>query len=150
MWAACGAQAQEKGLVFAHRGGAFEFEENALAAFKGGIGRRVRSFAPAAALVGGENHPAKSAAAIRARIDGGNEWLGVCVDTGWLGTQGVPAPQAVREIGALVRHTHMKDVKAAGAHATCLLGEGVVDVAGTLAGLMLEAGLLRGNTPCAV
>jgi sugar phosphate isomerase/epimerase len=82
-----------------------------------------------------ENHPEKSVAEIRAKIDGGSEWLGVCVDTGWLGTQGVSAPEAIRALGALVRHTHVKDVKAAGAHATCLLGEGVVDVAGALRAL---------------
>ena len=35
-----------------------------------------------------ENHPEKSAAEILAKIGGGNEWLGVCIDMGWLGTQG--------------------------------------------------------------
>ncbi len=82
-----------------------------------------------------ENHPEKSVAEILAKIGGGNEWLGVCVDTGWLGTQGVAAPEAVRALGALVRHTHIKDVKAAGAHDTCLLGEGAVDVAGVMRAL---------------
>lgn len=33
-----------------------------------------------------ENHPEKSAGEILAKIGGGNEWLGVCIDTGWLGT----------------------------------------------------------------
>jgi sugar phosphate isomerase/epimerase len=79
-----------------------------------------------------ENHPEKSVAEILAPIGGGNEWLGVCVDTGWLGTQGVNAPAALRELGPLVRHTHIKDVVAAGGHKTCLLSEGVVDVAGCL------------------
>jgi L-ribulose-5-phosphate 3-epimerase len=79
-----------------------------------------------------ENHPEKSVAEILARIGGGNECLGVCVDTGWLGTQGVPAPEAIRALGKLVRHTHIKDVKAAGAHETCLLGQGAVDVAGVI------------------
>ena len=37
-----------------------------------------------------ENHPEKSAAEILAKIGGGNDWLGVCIDTGWLGTQGAP------------------------------------------------------------
>lgn len=38
------AQAQEKGLVFAHRGGAREFDENTLAAFKGSYEKGLRGF----------------------------------------------------------------------------------------------------------
>jgi glycerophosphoryl diester phosphodiesterase len=38
------AQAQEKGLEFAHRGGAREFEENTLAAFQGSYDRGLRGF----------------------------------------------------------------------------------------------------------
>ena len=68
-------------------------------------------------------------------IGGGNEWLGVCVDTGWLGTQGADAAAIIRELGPLVRHTHIKDVKSAGAHETCPLGEGVVNVAACIAAL---------------
>lgn len=41
---ACFAQAQEKGLVFAHRGGAREFEENTLAAFKASYEQGLRGF----------------------------------------------------------------------------------------------------------
>jgi sugar phosphate isomerase/epimerase len=82
-----------------------------------------------------ENHPEKSTQEILAVIGGGSEWLGVCVDTGWLGTQSVPVPEAIRTLGPLVRHTHIKDVKAAGKHETCLLGEGVVNVAGCLQAL---------------
>lgn len=82
-----------------------------------------------------ENHPQKSAEAILAPIDGGNDWLGVCIDTGWLGTQGVDAPDAIRVCGDRVRHVHLKDVQAAGAHETCLLGTGVVDVASCFAAL---------------
>jgi sugar phosphate isomerase/epimerase len=76
-----------------------------------------------------ENHPEKTVTEILAPIGGGNDWLGVCVDMGWLGTQGADAPQTIRTLGKLVRHTHVKDVKAAGKHETCLLGEGVVNVA---------------------
>ena len=36
--------AQEKGLVFAHRGGAHEFEENTLAAFRGSYEKGLRGF----------------------------------------------------------------------------------------------------------
>ncbi len=38
------AQAQEKGLVFAHRGGAAEYDENTLAAFKGCYEKGLRGF----------------------------------------------------------------------------------------------------------
>jgi sugar phosphate isomerase/epimerase len=75
-----------------------------------------------------ENHPEKNAAEILSQIDGGNRWLGVCVDTGWLATQSAPVPETILAIGELVRHTHIKDVKRHGAHETCLLGEGVAQV----------------------
>ena len=82
-----------------------------------------------------ENHPEKSAPEILAKIGGGNEWLGVCIDTGWLGTQGVSDPAVIKACAPFVRHTHLKDVKAAGKHETCLLGEGSADVAGCMAAL---------------
>jgi L-ribulose-5-phosphate 3-epimerase len=82
-----------------------------------------------------ENHPEKSAAEILAKIGGGNDWLGVCIDMGWLGTQGVSGPAVIKACAPFVRHTHVKDVKAAGKHETCLLGEGTADVAGCLAAL---------------
>lgn len=79
-----------------------------------------------------ENHPEKTVQQLLGKIGGGNKWLGVCVDTGWFGTQAASVPAMIKECGPLVRHTHIKDVKAAGAHETCMLGEGVVDVAGCL------------------
>jgi sugar phosphate isomerase/epimerase len=82
-----------------------------------------------------ENHPQKTAQELLAVVGGGNEWLGVCADTGWFGTQGVSGPDIIRACGPLVRHTHIKDVKAAGAHNTCLLGEGVAQVAECIAAL---------------
>jgi sugar phosphate isomerase/epimerase len=85
-----------------------------------------------------ENHPEKSASEILAKIGGGNEWLGVCIDTGWLASRGAPGPATIKACAPFVRHTHVKDVKEVrqpGAHETCLLGEGVADVAGCLAAL---------------
>jgi sugar phosphate isomerase/epimerase len=85
-----------------------------------------------------ENHPEKSASEILAKIGGGNEWLGVCIDTGWLASRGAPGPATIKACAPFVRHTHVKDVeevKTPGAHETCLLGEGVADVAGCLAAL---------------
>ncbi len=75
-----------------------------------------------------ENHPEKSVDEIRRRIEGGSERLGVCVDTGWLGSHGVDAPSAIRALGPLVRHVHLKDVRAPGGHQTCPLGEGCVGI----------------------
>ena len=82
-----------------------------------------------------ENHPEKSVAEILRAIEGGNEWLGICVDTGWLGTQGVAAPEAIQALGAMVRHTHIKDVRRAGGHETCRLGDGMVRIPAVLATL---------------
>ena len=82
-----------------------------------------------------ENHPQKSAEEILKVVDGGNQWLGVCIDTGWLATQGANGPAIIGACGPLVRHTHLKDVKAAGAHKTCLLGEGVAQVAACIGAL---------------
>ncbi len=82
-----------------------------------------------------ENHPEKSAPEILAKIGGGNEHLGVCIDMGWLGTQGAAAPDVIRACGRHVRHTHVKDVKAAGAHETVALGEGIVEVPACLRAL---------------
>lgn len=80
-----------------------------------------------------ENHPEKSVEEILKPIGGGNDWLGVCVDTGWLGTQGLAAPEAIKTLGPLVRHVHVKDVQRAGAHETCRLGDGIVKIPAVLA-----------------
>ncbi len=82
-----------------------------------------------------ENHPQKTAQELFTVVGGGNDWLGICIDMGWLGTQGVSGPEVIRACGPLVRHTHVKDVKAAGAHQTCILGGGVAQVAGCIAAL---------------
>jgi L-ribulose-5-phosphate 3-epimerase len=82
-----------------------------------------------------ENHPQKTAAELLKLVGGGNDWLGICIDMGWLGTQGASGPEVIRACGSLVRHTHVKDVKAVGAHQTCLLGEGVARVADCIATL---------------
>jgi sugar phosphate isomerase/epimerase len=79
-----------------------------------------------------ENHPEKSAAEILGKIGGGNEWLGVCIDTGWLGTQSVDGPAVIKACAPFVRHNHIKDVKAKDKHETCLLGEGSANVAGCI------------------
>jgi len=51
---------------------------------------------------------------------------------GWLGTQGVSSPSVIEACAPFVRHTHVKDVKAAGKHDTCFLGEGTAALAGVV------------------
>ena len=103
----------------------------------GGLGGQTPAAATALCRQSGirfnlENHPEKSVAAILSPISGGNEWLGVCIDTGWLGTQGVPAAETIKTLGPLVRHTHIKDVLKTGAHETCQLGDGIVNIPAVL------------------
>jgi L-ribulose-5-phosphate 3-epimerase len=78
---------------------------------------------------GFENHPEKGVGEIMEKIDRGrHERVGVALDTGWCGTQGFAALDAVkriREAGKLFI-LHLKDVKEAGRHDTCALGEGIV------------------------
>jgi sugar phosphate isomerase/epimerase len=51
------------------------------------------------------------------------------VDTGWWGTHGFDAADAIEELGDHVLHVHLKDVLAEGEpHETCRWGEGVVPV----------------------
>ena len=77
--------------------------------------------------LGIENHPEKTPEEILAKIgDGGDGRLGVTVDTGWFGTQGYDAAQAIERLRDHLFHVHLKDVRAAGAHETCRYGEGIV------------------------
>jgi L-ribulose-5-phosphate 3-epimerase len=76
-----------------------------------------------------ENHPEKSAEEMLAGIGGGRyEHCGICLDTGWAGTQGFDALEAAKKLRDKLLIVHLKDVKQAGGHETCALGEGVVAV----------------------
>jgi sugar phosphate isomerase/epimerase len=78
---------------------------------------------------GFENHPEKSVDEIIQRIDGGrHERVGVALDTGWCGTQGFDAAEAVKRIheAGKLFIVHLKDVTEAGKHDTCAVAEGVV------------------------
>ena len=80
-----------------------------------------------------ENHPQKSGEEILTKIDGikySNN--GVALDTGWCGTQGLNAVEALHAVGDRLFLLHLKDVKEAGKHDTCVLGDGVVDIEGVL------------------
>jgi sugar phosphate isomerase/epimerase len=76
-----------------------------------------------------ENHPEKTPDEVIAKIgDGAGGLLGTAVDTGWWATQGYDAAEAIRALGPHLLHLHLKDIRAAGAHDTCALGDGIVDV----------------------
>jgi sugar phosphate isomerase/epimerase len=76
-----------------------------------------------------ENHPERTPAELLAKVVRGEGWLGATVDTGWWGTQGYDAAQAIEELGDHVLHVHLKDVRATGEpHETCRWGEGVVPI----------------------
>jgi L-ribulose-5-phosphate 3-epimerase len=79
--------------------------------------------------LGLENHPEKTPNELREKIgDGGDGTIGVCVDTGWFGTQGYDAAKALEELSDVLFHVHLKDVLAVGAHDTCRFGQGVVPI----------------------
>jgi sugar phosphate isomerase/epimerase len=76
-----------------------------------------------------ENHPERTPADVLAKIERGGERFGATVDTGWWGTQGYDAAQAIEELGEHVLHVHLKDVLALGEpHETCRYGGGFVPV----------------------
>lgn len=76
-----------------------------------------------------ENHPEKSPHEVLACLGSGAEdVIGVAADTGWFGTQGYDAAQALTELKGRLFHVHLKDVLAAGGHETCRFGRGVVPV----------------------
>jgi L-ribulose-5-phosphate 3-epimerase len=86
-------------------------------------------------VFGFENHPEPTPQAVRDRI-GDRARVGVCVDTGWFGTQGYDAPHAIEELGPRIVHVHLKDVAHEGEpHDTCRYGDGIVDVEGCVRAL---------------
>lgn len=79
--------------------------------------------------LGIENHPEKTPEELLAKIgDGGEGTIGAAVDTGWFGTQGYDAADAIRALRDHLFHVHLKDVLATGAHETCRYGRGVVPI----------------------
>jgi sugar phosphate isomerase/epimerase len=79
--------------------------------------------------LGLENHPEKKPAEMLEKIgDGGNGTIGTTIDTGWYGTQGYDAAQAIEALNEYLFHIHLKDVLAVGAHDTCRYGLGIVPI----------------------
>ena len=85
--------------------------------------------------LGVENHPEKNPAELRARLGEPTELIGVTVDTGWFGTQGYDAADALTELADVLVYVHLKDVLAVGAHDTCRFGTGVVPLERCVAAL---------------
>lgn len=74
-----------------------------------------------------ENHPhERTPQDMIDKIGDAGERVGTAVDTGWWGTQGVPADEAIEALGDRVMHVHMKDVLEVGQHRSCRFGDGVV------------------------
>jgi L-ribulose-5-phosphate 3-epimerase len=86
--------------------------------------------------LGIENHPERTPAEVLAKIERGEGAFGATVDTGWWGTQGYDAAEAIEELGEHVLHVHLKDVLAVGEpHDTCRWGEGIVPIEGCVRAL---------------
>jgi len=91
-------------------------------------------------VFGHENHPEKTPAELLAKLgDGDGDVIGLAVDTGWFGTQGFDAADALRQLAPRLKHVHLKDVKARRTaktgfqmidmgHETCRLGAGIVNI----------------------
>lgn len=80
--------------------------------------------------LGLENHPEKTPQVMLQKIgDQIGSPIGVTVDTGWFGTQGYDAAQAIYELRDRLVHIHLKDVLPGAEHVTCAYGEGIVPIA---------------------
>ena len=77
--------------------------------------------------LGIENHPERHPDEMLAQIGAGGR-VGTVVDTGWYGTQGFDAVEAIAALQPHILRVDLKDVRAAGAHHCCGYGEGVVPV----------------------
>lgn len=79
--------------------------------------------------LGVENHPERTPAELLAKIERGGPSFGATIDTGWWGTQGYDAADAVEELAPHILHVHLKDVLALDEpHETCRWGEGIVPI----------------------
>jgi sugar phosphate isomerase/epimerase len=83
-----------------------------------------------------ENHPEQTPKDVLAKIERGAGTMAATVDTGWWGTQGYDAAEAIEELAGHLVHVHLKDVRATGEpHETCRWGEGIVPIEGCVRAL---------------
>lgn len=85
--------------------------------------------------VGWENHPEKSAAEVMNNVNPYLPTIGAVIDTGWFATYNCDAAEVIRQAKDVVYHVHLKDILAVGAHDSCTVGEGVVDIPAVLKAL---------------
>ncbi|WP_049568240.1 sugar phosphate isomerase/epimerase family protein [Nonomuraea sp. SBT364] len=79
--------------------------------------------------LGVENHPERTPEEyLEAMGDDAGGRIGAALDTGWFGTHGYDAADAIKELGDRIFHVHLKDVAAPGGHDTVALGDGCVPV----------------------
>lgn len=83
-----------------------------------------------------ENHPETEVDEILDRIKGGNEWIGVTLDTGSLAQHGGDPVKAVRQLGKSLMHVHVRDVPSVASEQSVPIGSGIVDVPGVMQELM--------------
>jgi sugar phosphate isomerase/epimerase len=79
--------------------------------------------------LGLENHPESPTELLEKIGDGGEGRIGATVDTGWFGTQGYDAAEAIATLQDHLVHIHLKDVLAPtqpNEHITCRYGLGIV------------------------
>lgn len=79
-------------------------------------------------VFGLENHPEKTPEEMLQKV-GESDVIGITVDTGWFGTHGMDASQALTTLNHRIVHLHLKDVLEAGGHDTCRYGLGCVGIA---------------------
>jgi L-ribulose-5-phosphate 3-epimerase len=99
----------------------------------GGFSGEPEALAPAlerhGVRLGIENHPEKTPAEVLAKIERGGGSFGATIDTGWWGTQGYDAADAVEELADHLVYVHLKDVLALDEpHETCRWGAGIVPI----------------------
>jgi L-ribulose-5-phosphate 3-epimerase len=83
-----------------------------------------------------ENHPQeRTTQDMLDKIGDAPDRVGTTVDTGWWGTHGVRADEAIEALGDRVMHVHLKDVSEVGQHRSCRFGEGVVPLEACLTAL---------------
>ncbi len=82
-----------------------------------------------------ENHPEKTPAEMRRKLENGQGVLGTTIDTGWYATWGYDVPQSVRDLKDILWHIHVKDVLAGEDHVNVGYGKGIVPVEATLRAL---------------
>ncbi|WP_084965557.1 sugar phosphate isomerase/epimerase family protein [Thermoactinospora rubra] len=79
-------------------------------------------------VLGVENHPERTPEEYLAVLGDPHPRIGAALDTGWFGTHGFDAAEAIEAVADRLVHVHLKDVKAPGGHETVGFGQGCVPI----------------------